>query len=149
MMLSAVSRRRRAHGSQPVLHRRAQRSARFLVELLEDRTLLSPLTWRTGVDLPTPRAGAAAVLANGAVLVIGGGTTIVNRMYAGADAWTAAGPLDGSRSFAGVAPLPAGQFLLFGGGSGAGGALETSGIYDPTNPDLTQDSDANLSTPRA
>ena len=144
--MSAVVYRARHKGRSPV-----GPGAQPGVERLEDRTLLSPLTWRTGVSLPDPRAGAAAVLAaNDSVLVIGGGTTAVDQMYAGGTAWRSASPLDGSRSFAGIAPLTGGQFVLFGGSSGSGaGVLDSTGIYDPTNPDLTQDTDATLSTPRA
>lgn len=115
-------------------------------ERLEDRIVLSPLTWTPGVDLPAPRGGATAILAGAAVLALGGGTTTVNSLSSGSTTWSTDTPLDLPRSYMGVAPV-GNAFLVFGGTTG-NGPLGDALWYNPLNADLTQDAPA-MSTPRS
>ena len=70
---------------------------RLFLEALEDRALLAPLVWYTGVNLPTATAHAAAVqFTDQSILVLGGGTTTVNQLAAGGTRWFTAPSLDGA-----------------------------------------------------
>lgn len=115
------------------------------LESLEDRRLLSALTWSPGVNLPSARAGASAIETGGAILVVGGGTTTTNLLSSGSSAWSAAAALDLPRYYAGLASTGS-QYLVYGGNTG-GTALEEALTYDPYNIDNVQDA-AILHTPR-
>jgi hypothetical protein len=105
---------------------------RLNLEPLESRDLPAPLTWSSGINLPSARGGDAAVLeTDNSILVLGGSRT-VNQLAATGTAWTTANPLDVARTSAGVAPIGGGELLVFGGT--ASETIQSSALqYDPTN----------------
>lgn len=133
-------------GSQKVRCGRASVISRLRLEPLERREMFAVLTWSPGINLPSPRAGAAAIeTAAQAILVVGGGTTTINQLSAGGAAWGTASAIDMARVSPGVGSTGA-QFLVYGGTSG-GGPLEEALIYDPYNLDNVQDA-AVMHAPR-
>jgi hypothetical protein len=109
-----------------------RRGRRLNLELLESRDLPAPLTWSSGINLPSARAGDAAVLeTDNSILVLGGSRT-VNQLAATGTAWTTANPLDVARTSAGVAAIGGGELLVYGGT--ANETIQNSALqYDPTN----------------
>jgi N-acetylneuraminic acid mutarotase len=73
----------------------------YAVESLERRTLLSdPLSWSPGVNLPSPRAGAAAVSSSQGVLLLGGTSAAADPSYLldeVANTWSTAPSIDQPR----------------------------------------------------
>ncbi len=113
------------------------------LDFLEDRSLMAPLTWSVGVDLPAARAGASAIETGYAILLIGGGTTVVNQLTPGGTAWGTASPIDIARTYAGVGVTPT-NYLVYGGQNGTA-VLGEALTYDPYNIDNVQD--ATVMTP--
>jgi len=119
---------------------------RLFLEVLEGRNLPAPLVWYSGVNLPTAVANAAAVeYTDHSILVLGGGSTTVNRLVPGSSSWFAASPLDVARVSPGAAVTSDGNVLVFGGKTTH--ALASALSYDPTV--FTTQSIPAMSTPRA
>jgi hypothetical protein len=125
---------------------------RLLLEILEGRDLPAPLTWFPGGSLPTAQGGVVAVqAADQSLLILGGSTTDVSRIWAANPAWQtsiglASGPLEVPRLSPGVGVTPDGGILVFGGRNSDDGPLSSASHYDPTG-DNTQDA-ASMSTAR-
>jgi autotransporter-associated beta strand protein len=103
------------------------------MELLEDRRVLSALTWSAGIALPAARSSDVAVLANDhSLLVLGGNTTAVNDLPYNGAAWTAENPLPSTISGGGVASIGGSELLVYG-GSGVDGSVNSAFTYDPVN----------------
>jgi hypothetical protein len=103
---------------------------RSVVEALEDRALLAPLVWYNGVNLPAPTANAAAVqVPDQSILLVGGGTTTVNRLLPGGTGWFTAASLDVARISPGAVSTGDGNVLVYGGKTTQ--ALATALSYDP------------------
>jgi hypothetical protein len=103
---------------------------RSFVEALEDRALLAPLVWYNGVNLPAPTANAAAVqFTDQSILLVGGGTTTVNRLLPGGTGWFTAASLDVARVSPGAVSTGEGNVLVYGGKTTQ--ALNTALSYDP------------------
>ena len=119
---------------------------RLFLQSLEDRTLPAALVWYTGVNLPTATAYAAAVqFTDQSLLVLGGGTTTVNRLLPGGTSWFTAPSLDVARVSPGAAVTSDGYVLVYGGKTTQ--ALATALSYDPTV--FGTPSVPAMSTPRA
>ena len=117
------------------------------LEALEDRTVPT-LMWSAGVALPSVRSGDAAVLApDQSILVLGGGTAMVNKLALAGAAWGTANAIDQARVSPGVASIGGSELLVYGGTLG-GAALSTALEYDPANPSNIH-SAAPMSTPRS
>jgi hypothetical protein len=102
------------------------------LEQLEARDLPAPLTWSTGIALPSARGGDAAILETDNSILVLGGTRTVSQLAANGSAWTTANPLDVSRTSAGVGFLGGTELLVFGGT--ANETPQNSALqYDPTN----------------
>jgi hypothetical protein len=117
------------------LVRKATPTARLTLERLEGRDLPAPLTWASGVNLPTAEGGIDALPASGNMLVLGGPTTTSYNVSATNPTWQAnvtstAESLDFARSSPGVGTLPNGYILVFG---GTQNGFATSAVlqYDP------------------
>ena len=126
--------------------RRGLPRTRLFLQALEDRTLPAALVWYTGVNLPTATAYAAAVqFTDQSLLVLGGGTTTVNRLLPGGTSWFTAPSLDVARVSPGAAVTSDGYVLVYGGKTTQ--ALATALSYDPTV--FGTPSVPAMSTPRA
>jgi Fibronectin type III domain/Kelch motif/Putative Ig domain len=127
-MLGPIMKRLRSRSRESA--RRLPRT-RLLLESLEHRTLPAPLVWYNGPNLPTPRANAAAVqFTDQSLLLLGGGTTAVDRLPAGGTSWSAAPfTLDVTRVSPGAAVTSEGTVLVYGGKTSH--ALATALNYDP------------------
>ena len=129
-------------------HRARPRQTRLLVEVLEERRVLSSLTWSAGIALPVARSGDAAILAsNQSVLVLGGNTTTVNDLALNGSAWSGVDSLPQALVSPGVGSLGGSKLLVYG-GTGGTGAVNSALQYDPTNPSNIQNV-AAMSTPRS
>jgi hypothetical protein len=118
---------------------------RLFLEVLEDRDLPAPLVWYSGVNLPAATANAAAVLfTDQSILVLGGGTTIVNKLAASGTSWYTASALDVARVSPGAAVTSDGNVLVYGGQTTQ--ALATALSYDPFG--INTQSAPSMSTPR-
>jgi Fibronectin type III domain/Kelch motif/Putative Ig domain len=142
-MLGPIMQRLRLRSRQPI--RRLPR-ARLLLESLEDRALPAPLVWYNGINLPAPRANAAAVrFTDQSLLLLGGGTTAVDVLYAGGMSWFTSGfTLDVPRVSPGAAVTSEGTVLVYGGK--ASHAHATALSYNGSGFGATAPS---MSTPRA
>jgi len=114
---------------------------------MEDR-IVPALTWSTGVALPSVQSGNAAVLeTDQSILVLGGGTTTVNRFALAGTAWSTANPIDQARVSPAVSSIGGSELLVYGGSAG-GSALSSALEYDPANLNNIH-SAAAMSTPRS
>jgi hypothetical protein len=120
------------------LNRRAPLTRRQpppLLECLEDRTLPAPLTWAAGVNLPLAEGGIVAQPEGTSLLTMAGPSTTSYSLTATNPTWQATitaahQPLDFARNSPGVAALPNGYFLIFGGMQN-GYAISSVTQYDP------------------
>jgi hypothetical protein len=118
----------------------------LFLQALEDRSLPAPLVWYTGISLPTATANAAAVeFFDQSILLLGGGTTTVNKLAPGATSWSYAPPIDVARFSPGAVVTSDGTVLVYGGQTTT--ALATAVTYDPTV--FGTPSAPSMSTPRA
>ena len=106
----------------------------LVLEGLEARDVPAPLTWATGVNLPTS-GGIVAEPQGASLLVAAGSTTSSYHLTAAYPSWqastTATGePLDFARTSPGMGPLPNGYFLVYGGMEN-GYAISSVTQYDP------------------
>src|SRR5262249_50990566 len=106
----------------------------LVVEALESRDVPAPLTWATGVSLPTG-GGTVAQPEGTGLLVLAGPTTTSYNLTVTDPTWKATAtptvqPLDFARTSPGVGALPNGYFLVFG-GTENGFAISNVTQYDP------------------
>ena len=105
------------------------------LESLEERSLLTGLTWSVGVNLPSPRSEASAVVSpiDGSLLLIGGNPAAnsksVMQLAAGDDHWTSGANLDVGRVSPAVGIDFSGGVFIVGGRSGSS-LLRSGVIYD-------------------
>ena len=115
--------------------RQPLRTGLLVVETLESRSLLAPLAWAVGANLPIAEGGIVAQPEGTSLLTLAGPTTTSYTLSATYPSWQASAaptvqPLDFARSSPGVGPLPNGYFIVFG-GSQNGFATSAVTQYDP------------------
>lgn len=116
-----------------------------VAETLENRCLLSSVSWSPGPSLPTPLGGVSGGIAsNGAIIVAGAGSSTPLQFAVGA--WASATPLDWPVTSPGLVETGSG-LLVFGGTSGTG-STNRAEIYDQNVSDNTYPV-ASMSTPRS
>jgi hypothetical protein len=115
--------------------RQRSRSSGLVVEALESRALLAPLTWAGGASLPLAEAGIVAPPEGSVLLTMAGPATTSYTLSATYPSWQASTAatvqaLDFARSAPGVGTLPNGYFLVYG---GLQNGFATSAVtqYDP------------------
>jgi hypothetical protein len=104
-------------------------------ETLESRDVPAPLAWSAGASLPVAEGGISAQVESAGVLALGGPSTTSYNVTTTNPSWQATvaptlDPLDFARSSPGVAPLPSGYVLVFG-GTQSGFATSSVSQYDP------------------
>ena len=124
-------------------HNRANRRAlvkqsRLRVEVLEDRRVLSAITWSTGVALTSGLSNDAAILADDHSLLLFGGSTVNDLAYSPSTLayigpWSSTATFPAMLSNPGVGAIGGGKLLVYG-GSGSDGVSKSAWVYDPANP---------------
>ncbi len=111
--------------------------------------LYNPVT-RTFVaagNLPSKAAGhTATLLANGKVIVFGGGNSSVQAFNPATRTWSSAGSLSSNRSWHTATLLLDGRVLVIGGADNSGNTLASTIVYNPTTG--TYANGPTLDTPR-
>jgi hypothetical protein len=134
-------------------HRARARSRRVFLEpqRLEARELLAatPLLWSSGVSLPAPRGGPAAVDLAGTLIVVGGKSTgsvrEVDRLAPGSSAWSALPGVNIGRVGPGLVSTPNGLLVFGGSGSNGTSALDSAVLFNVAGAN-TDDAATMLST---
>jgi len=89
-------------------------------------------------NMPSKSAAhAAALLANGKVIALGGGNSSAQIFDPATNTWAPAGSLSSNRSYHTATTLMDGKVLIVGGADNAGKTLNTTIVYNPANGSFT------------